>query len=316
MTSRCLVAPGSYRHDHHQRVSCTPESQGVSTSQPMRHRVIRWAGSLAVVCGVSRRHMARLFAVLFLLAMTTSSSTRWSDDMGTHGPPPEERLGHLRALAPATEGPLDGDAPLGTAHGVRVVQEEQARLLMTQEAASETGEDARQWLHPCKDLGRHGTAACSDYAHSFAEAITAVLPPARFQADHFHTVTNLWGHLKKSLLAYRRKVKASGTEQHDEQLLAVAKQLWPLRGSLLKKPAHLSGEDKQASAALEREEAGLVHRFRRRRRPLVHIFDSAPSEAQAQRKLPQRRQEINAVDDDHRQKMLTFFDAHWEQALR
>jgi hypothetical protein len=33
-------------------------------------------------------------------------------------------------------------------------------------------------------------------------------------------------------------------------------------------------------------------------------------------KLKQLRQEINAVDDAHLQKILTFFDDHWEQALR
>src|SRR6266446_3911463 len=40
------------------------------------------------------------------------------------------------------------------------------------------------------------------------------------------------------------------------------------------------------------------------------------SEAQAKLKLQQLRQEINAVDDDHLQKILTFFDDHWDQALR
>src|SRR6266536_6273392 len=40
------------------------------------------------------------------------------------------------------------------------------------------------------------------------------------------------------------------------------------------------------------------------------------SEAQAKRRLQQLRQEIRAVDDAHLQKILTFFDDHWEQALR
>src|SRR5216683_6807582 len=39
-------------------------------------------------------------------------------------------------------------------------------------------------------------------SHSFTEAIKAVYPHARFQADHFHTVKHIWGHLKKSLLSY------------------------------------------------------------------------------------------------------------------
>ena len=157
-----------------------------------------------------------------------------------------------------------------------------------------------------QNLGLQVTAAFSDYAPSFTEAIKAVFPHARFQADHCHTVKNLWGHLKKSLRSYRRKVKASGTEQNDAQLLAVAKQLWKWRWSLLKKPANLSGEAKQAMAALEREDAGFVHRFRSIIRQLGNLFDSSHSEAQAKLKLQQLRQEINAVDDNHLHKILTF----------
>ena len=69
-------------------------------------------------------------------------------------------------------------------------------------------------------------------------------------------------------------------------------------------------------AELAREEEGFVQRCRSMIRQLVHIFDHAHSEAQAKLTLTQRRQEINAVDDEHLQKMLTFFDDHWEQALR
>ena len=113
-----------------------------------------------------------------------------------------------------------------------------------------------------------------------------------------------------------RKGKASGTEQNDAPLIAGAKQLWTLRWSLLKKPATSSVEAKQASAALAREEAGFVPRVRSSIRPRGHRFDSSPNDAQAQRTLQQLRQALNAVDDDHLQKMLTCFDDHWDQALR
>src|SRR3989454_2976552 len=313
---RFIVAQGSYVHDNDQRMYCTPTIKGVSTSQHMRHSVIRLACYLAVVCGVSLRHIALLFSALFLIPITKSSIKRWMDDIGTHLPTPEEMLRHLLALTPATECHMDGYYPVGTAHCVMVEQDEHDRILMTHEVASENGEDGRQCLQHVKDLGLHVTAAFSDDSQSFTEAITAVFPHARFQADHFHTVKNIWGHLKKSLLSYRRKVKASGTEKNDEQLIAVAKQLWKLRWSLLKKPANLSLEEKQAMAALEREDAGFVHRFRSIIRQLVNIFDHSQSEAQAKIKLKQLRQEINAVDDDHLQKILTFFDDHWDQALR
>ena len=145
---------------------------------------------------------------------------------------------------------------------------------------------------------------------------TAVYPQARFQADHFHTVKNIWGHLKKALLSYRRKIKARGEAKNDQEGIELAKTLWKLRWSLLKKPTNLSAEEKQAIAALEREHEGFVQSFRSIIRQLVNIFDHSHSEAQAKIRRQQLRQDIQAVDDDHLDKILTFFDDHWDHALR
>jgi hypothetical protein len=313
---RFILAQGSYLDGQNQRVYFTPAIKGISTSQHMSHSVIRLACYLAVVCGVSLRHIALLLAALFLIPITKSSIKRWIDDIGSHLPTPEEMLRQLLVLAPATECHIDGYYPLGTDHCVMVVKDEHDRILMTHEAASENGDDAKQFLQQLKDLGLKVTAAFSDYSQSFTEAIKAVYPQARFQADHFHTVKNIWGHLKKSLLSYRRQVKTSGAEKNDEQLLALAKQLWKLRWSLLKKPANIFVEEKQAIADLTREDAGFVHSFRSIIRQLVNIFDHSHSEAQAELKLQQLRQDIHAMADHHLEKIPQFFDDHWEQALR
>ena len=313
---RFIVAQGSYMNDQNQRVYFTPEIQGVSTSQHMSHSVIRLACYLAVVCGVSLRHIALLFSVLFLIPITKSSIKRWIDDIGVHLPTPEEILRHLLVLTPTTECHIDGYYPRGTDHCVMVVKDEHDRILITHEAESENGEDARQFLQQLKVLGLTVTAAFSDYSQSFTEAIKAVYPHARFQADHFHTVKNIWGHLKKSLLSYRRKIKARGEAQQNEAYLALAKQLWKVRWSLLKKPGNLSVEEKQAITALESADEGFVHRFRRIIRQLVNIFDHAHSEAQAKLRLQQLRKDIHAMEDPHLEKIPRFFDDHWDQALR
>jgi hypothetical protein len=316
ITYRFLVAQGAYLNDQNQRVYFTPEIKGVSTSQHMSHSVIRLACYLAVVCGVSLRHIALLFSALFLIPITKSSIKRWIDDIGTHLPTPDEMLRQLLALTPATECHIDGYYPLGTDHCVMVVKDEHDRILITHEAASENGEEAQQFLQHVKDLGLNVTAAFSDYSSSFTEAIKAIWPQARFQADHFHTVKNIWGHLKKSLLSYRRQIKARGEAQQNEACIALAKKLWLLRWSLLKKPCNLSGEEKQAIAELESEDEGFVHHFRGVIRQLVNIFDHAHSEAQAKRRLQQLRQDIHAMADHHLEKIPQFFDDHWDQALR
>jgi hypothetical protein len=313
---RFIVAQGYYLNATKQRVYFTPDIQGVSTSQHMSKSIIRLCCYLAVVCGVSLRQIALIFSALFLIPITKSSIKRWIDDIGSHLPPPEEMLRQLLAIAPATECHIDGYYPLGTDHCVMVVKDEHDRILMTHEAVSENGDEARQFLQQLKDRGLKVTAAFSDYSQSFTEAIKAVFPHARFQADHYHTVKIVWGHLKKSLVSYRRQIKASGEAQQDEACLALAKKLWKMRWSLLKKPGNLSAEDKQALAELEREDEGFVHSFRHIIRQLVNIFDHAHSETHAKLRLHQLRQDIHALEDQHLNKIPQFFDDHWEQALR
>src|SRR2546430_11549199 len=158
---RFILAQGSYLDGQNQRVYFTPAIKGISTSQHMSHSVIRLACYLVVVCGVSLRHIALLFAALFLIPMTKSSIKRWIDDIGAHLPTPEEILRQLLALAPATECHIDGYYPLGTDHCVMVVKDEHDRILITHEAASENGEDAKKFLQHVKDLGLNVTAAFS-----------------------------------------------------------------------------------------------------------------------------------------------------------
>jgi Transposase len=282
----------------------------------MSHSIIRLACSLAVVCGVSLRHMALLFSSLFLMPITQSSIKRWLDDIGANLPSQEERLQQLLAITPATECHLDGYYPRGTDHCVMVVKDAHDRILMTCEADAENGEEAQQFVQKLKDLGRTVTAAFAEYSHRFTAALKAVYPQARLQADHFHTVKNIWGHRKKALLSYRRQIKASSEAQNDQEGLELAKTLWQLRWSLLKNPPHVSAEAKQAIAALAREDEGFVHSFRSIIRQLVNIFDHSHGAAQAQLRLKQLRQDIRAVDDEHLEKILTVFADHWDHAMR
>ena len=316
MPYRFILAQGYSLEEQTQRRDVTPDIQGVSTAQHMRHSSIRLACSLAVGCGVSLRPIAVLFSALLLLPITQSSIKRWMDDMGTPGPSPEEMLPQGLVLIPATECHSDGSYPRGTAHWVMVVQDEPDRSLMTHAAGSEHGADARKFLQKRKDLGLHVTAAVADDSQSFPEAIKAGSPQARLQADPFHTVKHLWGHLKKARFSSRKKRKARGEAQNDQAGIELAKTLWTLRWSLLTQPTNLSAEDKQTIAALESTDEGFVQSFRNLLRQVVTIFDHAHREAQAKRRLQQLRQDSRAVDDDHLAKMRTFFDTHWEQALR
>jgi hypothetical protein len=160
------------------------------------------------------------------------------------------------------------------------------------------------------------TAAFAADAPSVPEALNAVSPAARLQADHVQTVKQVWGHRKPSLFADRRKVKAQGEATHDAQGMERATRLGPWRWSLLKKPAQVSVAAKPALAALENEAAGCVRGFRTLMRPLGTLCDQAQSAAPAKRRLQPRRRDIHAVDAPPLVKRRRFLDDHGEQALR
>jgi hypothetical protein len=315
ITYRFIVAQGYYFDEDGQRIYFTPEIKGVSTSQHMSHSIIRLSCYLAVVCGVSLRQIALIFSFLFLIPISKSSIKRWIDAIGSHLPTQEEMLQSLLSMKPGTECHIDGYYPMGTDNCVMVAKDEHDRILMTYETESENGDDARKFLKRLKALGLNVTAAFSDYSQSFTEALKEVYPHARFQADHFHTVKNIWKHLKKSLLSYRRQIKSSGENQKDEDLTQLAKQLWKMRWSLLKKPVNLSNEERKAIEELEKADGGFVKSFRNIIRQLVNIFDHSHSESQVQLRLKQLRMDIQVAEDKHLDKILKFFDDHWDQAF-
>jgi hypothetical protein len=157
ITYRFIIAQGFYLDAQNQRRYFTPEIQGISTSQHMSHSVIRLACYLAVVCGVSLRHIALLFSALFLIPITKSSIKRWIDDIGSNLPTPEQMLQQLLILLPVTECHIDGYYPLGTDNCVMVVKDEHDRILMTHEAASENGSSL-----VCSGLHQSATPATND----------------------------------------------------------------------------------------------------------------------------------------------------------
>jgi hypothetical protein len=207
---RFILAQGYYFDEDGQRIYFTPEIKGVSTSQHMSHSIIRLSCYLSVVCGVSLRQLALIFSFLFLISISKSSIKRWIDTIGSNLPTPEEMLQSLLSIKPVTECHVDGYYPMGTDNCVMVVKDEHDRILMTYETESENGDDARQFLKRLKALGLNVTSAFSDYSESFIGAIKAVFPHARFQADHFHTVKNIWKHLKKIAVILPSKDQVEG----------------------------------------------------------------------------------------------------------
>lgn len=312
---RFHLSQGYYFNNERQRIYFTPPIEGVSTQQHVSKSIIRLSCFLAVVCGVTLRNISLLFSVLFHVPVTKSSIQRWIDEVGKNLPTEEEILKQLVELKAPIECHIDGYYPLGTQNCVMVIRDEHGRILITHEAKSENKKSAIQFLEKLKDSGISIRFAFSDYSKSFTEAIKEVFPRVKFQADHFHTVKNIWKHLKKGLLEYRREIKKEGKEKKDEKLLNLASKLWKLRWSLLKKPGNLSNEERDEIKDLEKEDKGFVIKFRGFIRQIVNIFDHSPSELSAEIKLKMLRKQIDKTENKHLSKIPKFFDEHWSEAM-
>lgn len=318
---RFIIARGSYLNSEGNRTYFTPELEGVSISQHVSKSLLRLSCYLAVNCGISLRSIAMIFTYLFLVPITKSSIQRWINIIGENLPDEDEILRQLVAIKKPEECHIDGYYPMGTDNCVMVVKDENDRILMTHEASSENKDEAIKFLEKIKRQGVNIKFAFCDYSKSFIEAIKAVYPDAKIQADHFHTVKNLWGHLKKSFLKFRRGVKkeSSNTENEFEKIMfeEFAKKLWELRWIFLKKPDNLTEDEKIEIKKLESyDDTKFLNIFRTIISSLLDLFNNSKSELEAKKKLEDLRIIIQTTKNNQLLKIPKFLDDHWTEAMQ
>lgn len=313
---RFISAQGWYYDDQRNRVWFTPKISEISAQQHVTKNVIRLACFLAVICGVTLRNISTIFTVLFQIPVSKSAVKRWIDEIGSSLPSEEEILKQLVELKKPGQCHIDGYYPMGTGNCVMVIKDEFGRILITHEVESEKGDDARKFLQKLKDAGIIIVSAFSDYSESYVGAIREVFPDAKFQADHFHTAKNIWKHLKKCLLEYRRKLKADGEDKQDKDMLEIASELWKLRWTLLKKPSNLSEEEREKIKTLEKKDSGFISKFRSVITQIVNIFDHSNTEIQAEVKLRKLKNQIERLENGYLNKIVKFFSDHWNEAMQ
>lgn len=320
---RFIFSKGYYRDQNNKRIFFTPEINEISTSQHVSKSVIWLSCYLAVICGVSLRNIAHLFTHLFLVSVTKSSIDRWISQIGENLPSEEEILKRLITVKgkSVTECNIDGYYPLGTNACVMVVKDEYDRILITHEAESENKEDAIKFLKKLKKAGIEITKAYSDYSSSYISAIKEVFTDVVFQADHFHTVKNIWKKLKKAFLEFRRDKKSSIETTEDsyekENLEEFAKKLWEYRWIILKKPCNLSKSERREIHKLEKlDKDGFIKKLRGIIRNIVSIFDKSKTEKSAKDKLKRLRKKVLLENNNHYSGIINFMTKNWNEATQ
>ncbi|MBF0121191.1 MAG: transposase [Desulfobacterales bacterium] len=314
---RFILSQGYYFDDQNNRVYFTPEINEVSTYQHVTKNVVRLACFLAVICGVTLRNIATIFNILFQIPVSKSSIQRWIDEIGNNLPSEEEILKMLVNIKNPRQCHIDGYYPMGTDNCVMVIKDEFDRILITYETESEDCEGAKTFLRKIKELGINIVSAFCDYSNSYIKAIQEVFPEAKIQADHFHTTQNIWKHLKKYLLEYRKTLKSEGEENKDDNMLDIASKLWEMRWILLKKPSNLTEEEKKKIENLEKiDRGGVISKLRGIIKQIVNIFDYSNTEVQAEIKLENLKKQINEIGDSNLNKISKFLTEHWNQAIQ
>lgn len=311
---RFILARGYYYDDNGNRIFFTPKISEVSAHHHMSNNIIRLSCFLAVICGVTLRNIAIIFSVLFRIPVSKSAIKRWIDEIGNNLSE-EEILKKMTDSKSVSECHIDAYYPLGTDRCVFVIKDEHDRILITHEANTENTDDARNFLNRLKEFGINISSMFSDYSKSLIKAIKEVFPEARFQADHFHSVKNIWKHLKKGLLEYRMKLKSDAEKEQNEDMSEIASELWKLRWTLLKKPSNLTEEENKEIEKIEKRDFGFVSKFRYLIRQIVNIFDHSDTEIQAKVKLRHLKNQIDEIGNKHFDKILEFFDNHWNEAM-
>ncbi len=125
-----------------------------------------------------------------------------------------------------------------------VVRDEHDRILLVRKMKKRTEAKFAALFRYFRMLGLQIQVVYVDFWKAYPGALARIFPHAILQYDYFHVIQNIFRHLYKALVAYRKQFKAQEVEDqalHDH----LAKKLWKNRYKLLKNREHLTEEEKK-----------------------------------------------------------------------
>ena len=147
--------------------------------------------------------------------------------------------------------------------------------------------------------------------------IPEVFEGIRIQLDYFHIIQNVWRHLWKYFVSFRKKVAERGeksrTPWYKRKLLKLAKSLWNNRHLLFKSEKKLSEEEKVKLAELCEEDAKVAG-IRAFLSGVWHIFEDSRDAEEARKALDELKAQQTAEESEHHKRAIKFLDESLEQA--
>lgn len=214
---------------------------GIDSKLKVSQAILSTAMQMLVVQNLSLEVVQDVLRHNHRVQTSLSALDRWKEREASKLPKQGEILQRMQKKTPSRELHVDEYKTHGT--WSVVVRDEHDRLLLVRKMKKRTEEKFAALLRYLRMLGLRIRVVYVDFWKAYPGAIRRIFPQAILQYDYFHVIQNIFRHLYKALVAYRKHFKAQEVEDqvlHDH----LATKLWKNRYKLLKNREHLTEEEK------------------------------------------------------------------------
>jgi hypothetical protein len=313
------TADAWYRKADGSRAHYAPPLLGLDAHAKVSHAVKRAAILLIVIGAIGYRRAVWLLDALFQVSTSKSALGRWIKEEAESLPSKERIVELLNAKKPITEAHLDEIFPRGKAGPgcVLVVRDEHGRIVASERVEKKDEEHVQAFLEWLKSLGLNLRTFYIDHCQTYRKVIPQVFEDIRIQLDYFHIIQNVWKHLWKYMVSFRKTAKKraneSGTPWYKRKLLKLAKSLWKNRHLLFKSDKNLSDEERVTLAELCEADVKVAG-IRSFLSGVWHIFEDSKDADEARKALKDLKSQTYAEESENHRRAIKFLDESLEQA--
>lgn len=232
----------SYVNRYKNKSNFTIEVVGIDSKLKVSQAVLSTAMQMLVVQNLPLEVVQDLLLQNHRVQTSVSALDRWKEREAGKLPKQGKILRRMQRRKPSRELHVDEYKSHGT--WSVVVRDEHDRILLIRKMKKRTEAKFAAIFRYFRMLGLRIRVVYVDFWKAYPGAIRRIFPQAILQYDYFHVIQNIFRHLYKALVAYRKQFKAQEVEDqvlHDH----LATKLWKNRYKLLKNRENLTEEEKK-----------------------------------------------------------------------
>jgi hypothetical protein len=232
----------SYVNRYKNKSTFTLEVVGIDSKLKVSQAVLSTGMQMLVVQNLPLEVVQDLLRHNHRVQTSVSALDRWKQREASKLPTQGKILRRMQRRTPSRE--LHVDEYKSNGMWSVVFRDEHDRILLVRKMKRRTEEKFAAIFRYFRILGLRIRVVYVDFWKAYPGAIRRIFPQAILQYDYFHVIQNIFRHLYKALVAYRKHFKA---QQVQDQVLHdhLATKLWKNRYKLLKNRENLTEEEKK-----------------------------------------------------------------------